>query len=58
MGTLFTFGKRNTGLALMLSGGVFLFLEYIVGITLIGSFLGVLFLVLGFLDIIHREISS
>jgi len=50
LGCVFSFGKRNTGLALMLSGGVFLFLEFIVGISLIGSTLGILLLVLGFLS--------
>jgi membrane-bound ClpP family serine protease len=47
IGCVFTFGKRNTGLALMLTGGVFLFLEYIVGLSLIGSTLGILFLIIG-----------
>ena len=45
--TVFTFGKRNTGLALMLTGGVFLFLQYIIGITLMGSTLGIVFILIG-----------
>lgn len=54
---IFTFGKRNTGLAVMLSGGVFLFLEYIVGLSLLGSTLGILLLVIGGLTQ-YRNIRS
>jgi len=46
---VFSFGRRNSGISLMVTGGVMLFLEYIIGLTLIGSTLGILFIVIGVL---------
>jgi hypothetical protein len=46
---VFSFGRRNCGVALVVTGGVMMFLEFIVGLTLMGSVLGVLFIVVGIL---------
>jgi hypothetical protein len=46
---VFSFGRRNSGVALIVTGGVMLFIEFTVGITMIGLPLGVLFIIVGVL---------
>jgi hypothetical protein len=46
---VFSFGRRNSGVALVVTGGVMLFIEFTIGITMIGLPLGVLFIIVGVL---------
>ena len=45
--SLFSFGARNAGVALMLSGGIMIFLTTVVGITLLAGVIAILLIVMG-----------
>jgi hypothetical protein len=46
---LFSFGQRNTGVAMLVTGGILLFINFIIGLNVIGATIPILFIVLGIL---------
>jgi len=47
LGAVFTFGPRNSGLGSMLAGGLCLFINIVLGITVLGTLIPLLFIIFG-----------
>lgn len=52
---MFSFGERNSGVSLMLCGGLLLFVNSIIGITFVGTLIPSLFILLGILVQWHNH---